>query len=77
MPTSDSTPPTAAENMYHIRKELERISGCVASLKVDVTSLKVEMGKQIIKSGVVSLIGGSIPVIGAIGIAILLYFMKG
>ena len=50
---------------------------CITDLKNDVTFLKVEMGKQVIKSGIVSVIGGSIPVIGAIGIAILLYFMKG
>ena len=76
MPTSDSNPPSAAENTYYIRKKVDEMAACIIDLKKDVMELKVEMGKQMIKSGIVGAIGGAVPVIGVIGIALFLYFLK-
>lgn len=77
MPTSDSNPPSAAENMYYVRKKIDEMALCITDLKNDVTFLKVEMGKQVIKSGIVGAIGGALPVVALLGIAILAYFLKG
>ena len=63
--------------MYYIRKKVDELALDILYLKKDITVIKVEQGKQIIRSGVVGLIGGVLPVVVTIGIAILILILKG
>lgn len=76
MTDKNSTPPTPAENMYHIRKELERMSHCNDELKKDVADIKVDLARLTIKAGIIGAVGGALPVVVTVGIAILILLLK-
>ena len=77
----NSTPPSAAENMYYIRKKVDELVSCNADLKHEVAQIKIDMAalkeRFAARAGMWGLIGGAIPVLITLGIATAVLLLKG
>ena len=60
----------------HVLAELERLDRCHISAENQIERLLIEIAVLKVKAGIWGLIGGALPAIAAIVVAILIYFLN-
>lgn len=60
----------------HVLMQLEHDAMCLSEVKKELTNIKVEIARLKVKSGIWGAIGGMLPVISAILIGLLIWYVK-
>lgn len=75
--SGDSGNGNSRQQIYYLGKEARRLSDCFDHLKQDVGQIKVDIAALKVKASVWGIVGGTVPVIITLGIALAVYILKG